>query len=151
MRSLARAGSQLPAPMLALLKARATILMMRYGLVSAAAACLDVGVFLLLLSADVLAVPASVAGYLCGTQLHWLLSTRFVFAHGVRNELGARRAQQAMFFASAVVGLVCNAGIIAASVELEVPLLIGKLVAIVTCFVLVLAMRAMIVFSHRRA
>lgn len=123
----------------------------RYVLISGAALALDFGVFLALLAAAANPVAASVAGYLCGTQLHWLLSTRLVFASGVRQDPFARRRQQVMFFASAAVGVTCNAGIVALSQYLSVPLALGKLAAIGASFVLVLAVRASIIFARREA
>ena len=123
----------------------------RYFLISCAAFALDLAVFLQLLRLDVSAVAASVIGYLCGTQLHWLLSTRLVFAAGVRQDRTARRRQQGLFFASAAVGVTCNAGIVAASEALMIPLLIGKLAAIGASFVLVLVVRATIIFAHKDA
>ena len=134
-----------------LLRGATLALVARYTVISAISLGLDLFVFLRLLEADVGAVPASVAGYLCGTQLHWLLSTRAVFSAGVRKEAGARRRQQVMFFASAVIGVTCNAGIVAASEWLLIPLLIGKLVAVATSFVLVLLLRATVIFAPTQA
>jgi putative flippase GtrA len=125
--------------------------LLRYVLISGAAFALDLAVFLWLLRLGVAPVPASVAGYLCGTQLHWLLSTRLVFAAGVRQDRAARRRQQVLFFVSAAVGVTCNAGIVAASEALMVPLLLGKLAAIGASFVLVLAVRATIIFARKDA
>lgn len=125
--------------------------LVRYTAISGLAFALDLAVFLLLWQSGVAPVPASVAGYLCGTQLHWLLSTRLVFAAGVRQDRAARRRQQGLFFASAAVGVTCNAGIVAASEALMIPLLIGKLAAIGASFVLVLAVRATIIFAHKHA
>jgi putative flippase GtrA len=127
---------------------RATLaLVLRYTAISGVALSLDMAVFLALLASDVAPVPASVAGYLCGTQLHWLLSTRTVFAAGVRKAWGARRVQHVLFFGSAAIGLACNAGIVAASEALAVPLVLGKLAAIGTSFVLVLLLRATVIFA----
>jgi putative flippase GtrA len=123
----------------------------RYLAISALAFALDFAVFLQLLVWEVSPVTASVAGYLCGTQLHWLLSTRLVFAGRVRQGRAARRRQQVLFFASAAVGVTCNAGIVALSEALLVPLVIGKLAAIGVSFVLVLAVRATIIFAHKDA
>ena len=125
--------------------------LVRYGMISAASLTLDLAVFLLLLQGGVSPVSASVAGYLCGTQLHWLLSTRLVFAAGVRQDRAARRRHQVLFFASAAVGVTCNAGIVAASEMLMIPLLIGKLAAIGASFVLVLVVRTTIIFAHKQA
>ena len=47
------------------------------------------------------------------------------------------------------MGVTCNAGIVAASQALMVPLLIGKLAAIGASFVLVLVVRATIVFARK--
>ncbi len=124
-------------------------LVLRYTAISAVSLGLDLAVFLALLAYDVAAVPASVAGYLCGTQLHWLLSTRTVFAAGVRRQWGARRMQHVLFFGSAAIGLACNAGIVAASEALLVPLVLGKLAAIGTSFVLVLLLRATVIFAGK--
>ena len=123
----------------------------RYVLISGLAFALDLTVFLQLLPLGVSPALASVAGYLCGTQLHWLLSTRLVFAARVRQNPAARRRQQVLFFASAAVGVTCNAGIVAASEALMIPLLIGKLAAIGASFVLVLVVRATIIFAHKQA
>lgn len=123
----------------------------RYVLISGLAFALDLTVFLQLMPLGVSPVMASVAGYLCGTQVHWLLSTRLVFAAGVRQDQVARRRQQVLFFASAAVGVTCNAGIVAASEVLLIPLLIGKLAAIGASFVLVLVVRATIIFAHKDA
>lgn len=143
-----RAAQSPQAACQALLGGANTAQLARYILISGLAFALDLAMFLLLLTLAVAPVPASVAGYLCGTQLHWLLSTRLVFAAGVRQDRAARRRQQGLFFASAAVGVTCNAGIVAASEALMVPLLIGKLAAIGASFVLVLVVRATIIFAR---
>jgi hypothetical protein len=74
-----------------------------------------------------------------------------VFAAGVRQDRAARRRQQGVFFASAAVGVTCNAGIVAMSEALMVPLLIGKLAAVGASFVLVLVVRSTIIFARRDA
>lgn len=122
----------------------------RYIVISGGALALDVAVFLALLAAGVAAVPASVGGYLAGTQLHWLLSTRLVFSDGLRQDRAARRRQQGLFFASAAIGVTCNAGIVALSQALDLPLMLGKLAAIGASFVLVLAVRASLIFAAPR-
>lgn len=122
----------------------------RYVLISGAAFALDFAVFMALIMTAVAAVPASVAGYLCGTQLHWLLSTRLVFAAGVRQDPAARRRQQVLFFVSAAIGVTCNAGIVALSEAFLIPLALGKLAAIGVSFVLVLAVRASLIFAQTK-
>jgi putative flippase GtrA len=146
-----RAGQSPQAAIQALLGGAGLAQLGRYVLISGLAFGLDLSVFLLLLPLGTSPVLASVAGYLGGTQLHWLLSTRLVFAAGVRQDRAARRRQQVLFFASAAVGVTCNAGIVAASQAFMVPLLIGKLAAIGTSFVLVLAVRATIIFANKQA
>jgi putative flippase GtrA len=146
-----RAGQTPQAAVQALLGGANRAQLARYVLISGLAFALDLSVFLVLLPLGTSPVLASVAGYLCGTQLHWLLSTRLVFAAGVRQDRAARRRQQVLFFASAAVGVTCNAGIVAASQAFMVPLLIGKLAAIGTSFVLVLAVRATIIFAQKDA
>ena len=146
-----RAGQRPLAAVLALIGGANSTQLARYVLISGLAFALDLTVFLQLMPLGVSPVLASVAGYLCGTQLHWLLSTRLVFAAGVRQDRAARRRQQMLFFASAAVGVTCNAGIVAASEALMIPLLIGKLAAIGASFVLVLVMRATIIFANKEA
>jgi putative flippase GtrA len=146
-----RAGQSPQAAVQALLGGTNRAQIARYVLISGLAFALDLTVFLQLMPLGVSPVMASVAGYLCGTQLHWLLSTRLVFAAGVRQNPAARRRQQVLFFASAAVGVTCNAGIVAASEALMVPLLIGKLAAIGASFVLVLVVRATIIFATKDA
>ena len=146
-----RAGQTPQAAVQALLGGANGAQLARYVLISGLAFALDLTVFLQLMPLGVSPVWASVAGYLCGTQLHWLMSTRLVFAAGVRQDAAARRRQQVLFFASAAVGVTCNAGIVAASEALMVPLLIGKLAAIGASFVLVLVVRATIIFAHKDA
>ena len=101
---LVRAAQSPQAAVQALLGGANLAQLFRYGLISGAAFALDLGIFLALLGYGISPVTASVAGYLCGTQLHWLLSTRLVFAAGVRQDRTARRRQQGLFFASAAIG-----------------------------------------------
>lgn len=147
---LHRAGAALQAPAQLVTGGASMSQLGRYVLISGAAFALDFAVFLALLTANVAAVPASVAGYLCGTQLHWLLSTRLVFAAGVRHDPVARRRQQMLFFVSAAIGVTCNAGIVALSEAFLIPLALGKLAAIGVSFVLVLAVRASLIFAHAK-
>ncbi len=121
----------------------------RYIGISGLALALDIAAFMLLIAFAVNPVVASVCGYLAGTQLHWMLSTRMVFAAGVNHDPAIQRRQQLMFFASAVLGISCNGGIVALGETLDAPLFISKALAIATSFVLVLVLRASIIFGRR--
>lgn len=65
----------------------------RYVLASASATVIDLGTFLLLYAAGVYSGLAAVAGYALGTLLHWLISSRAVFADRLA-EPGLKRGGQ---------------------------------------------------------
>ena len=118
----------------------------RYIVVSAAALVTDMGVFLTALYGGMDAVLAAVLGYCCGIQLHWLLSTRFVFAGGVRQKRVARFGQQAMFVASGLLGLMVTGAVVAAGRELGVAPELSKMFAVGASFSLTWALRALVIF-----
>lgn len=118
----------------------------RYIAVSAAALVTDMGVFLVALNAGMDAVLAAALGYCCGIQLHWLLSSRFVFADGVRSPGRARFGQQTLFVASGLVGLMITSGVVAVGRELGFAAEFSKLVAVAASFAITWLLRAVVVF-----
>ena len=123
----------------------------RYLLASAGALAVDMGVFLALLSASAQAVPASLAGYMLGIVVHWLLSSRAVFAADVATGGTARGWQKALFVCSALIGLGLTTLIVAAGERLGIDPRLAKLAAIGTSFLATWLLRSQIVFRQRIA
>jgi putative flippase GtrA len=105
----------------------------RYFLVGGAAACVDIGLFMLF--AQYLGFPylrVSAASFVAATFVNYFLSVRFVFVSGVKF---AKRWEIALVFLVSVVGLGLNQLILAACVELAAfNLLLAKLTATGTVF-----------------
>lgn len=118
----------------------------RYILVSAAALAMDMGVFLATLYSGVDAVLAAVLGYCCGIQLHWFLSTRFVFASGVRETRPARVGQHILFVASGLIGLMVTGAVVGIGQELGVAAELSKIAAVAASFTITWALRALVIF-----
>ena len=117
-----------------------------YVAASVLALGLDLGCFLAALALGIPAVPASVAGYGAGLALHWVLSTRYVFAAETVREGPARTGQKLMFGASALVGLGLTAGIVAAGEALALDPRLGKLVAVGASFLVTWRLRRKVIF-----
>lgn len=118
----------------------------RYVLASVGALAADMAAFLALLGTGLAAAPASAAGYTLGILVHWLLSSRAVFADGVAARGLARARQKALFVISALVGLALTTAIVGLSVWAGVNAMIAKLVAIAMSFLATWLMRSHIVF-----
>ena len=127
-----------------------SIRMVRYVFASVAALGCDLAVFFAMLLAGTDPVVAAVIGYSSGILLHWLLSSRMVFAIGVATNGTERIRQKVLFVASALAGLTLTMGIVAVGAELGVAPQIAKAVAIVVSFAATYVLRAGIVF-HRKA
>jgi putative flippase GtrA len=100
----------------------------RYFAVGGAAACVDIGLFMVFaqgLGYAYLRVAA--ASFVVATLVNYVLSVRFVFVSGVRFR---RRWEVALVFMVSAVGLALNQAILAACVELaRFNLLFAKLSA----------------------
>lgn len=118
----------------------------RYILVSAAALAMDMGVFLAALYSGMDAVLAAVLGYCCGIQLHWILSTRFVFASGVRESRSARFGQHVLFIASGLIGLMVTGAVVAIGQEIGIMAELSKIGAVGASFTITWALRALVIF-----
>jgi len=100
----------------------------RYFLVGGAAACVDIGLFLL--GTAVLDLPylrVNAFSFIAATLVNYFLSVRFVFVSGGRFR---RRWEIVLVFAVSAVGLGLNQLILAAGVEMAhfIPI-VAKLVA----------------------
>jgi len=89
---------------------------------------------------------AAVVAYCVGLQVHWALSTRWVFAPERVREGAARRAQFGMFVGSALVGLAITALTVAVGEALGGDPRAAKLVAVGLSFTATFALRRAIVF-----
>lgn len=126
-------------------------LFLRYVAVSIAALATDMIVFLLLLEASVPSVAASAIGYSAGILAHWILSSRKVF-HDRVSEKGtsARMQQKAMFFASALLGLLMTVAIVGVGTALGTDPRLAKVIAIIISFLLTYALRNIVIFRQAR-
>jgi putative flippase GtrA len=117
----------------------------RYSAASALALTLDFAVYLLLTAGEMQPVLAGVIGYSTGLLLHFVLSSRFVFAHT------AAKAQARLFgeFAlSGLAGIGTTAVVMAlATGAAGLPGLPAKALAAGASFLLVYWLRCTIVFA----
>ncbi|WP_245755730.1 GtrA family protein [Qipengyuania nanhaisediminis] len=118
----------------------------RYMVASFAGTIVDLGGFLLLYANGMAPVGAATASYILGVAIHWIVSSRFVFADRLARPGMARGAQQVLFVLSALAGLAITAGIVWFAGEAEVDPRIGKLVAMGASFLAVWTIRLLFVF-----
>lgn len=123
------------------------IIYARYLLASAVALGADLACFFLLLYLQVPAVPAAMAGYIFGLGVHWLLSSRLVFAQQTANSPADRMRQRLLFVASALVGLAITAAIVGLGRQLGFDPRLAKLVAVGISFQATYILRRTIVFA----
>lgn len=118
-----------------------------YVAASAIALGTDGGLFLILLDAGLTPVVASSLGYIGGIFVHWLVSSRLVFADGTAAPGSSeRRKQKALFIGSALVGLAITAAIVGGGAALGLDPRIAKLVAIAVSFQATYLLRRHVVF-----
>lgn len=122
------------------------IVLVRYILASVGALAVDMGTFLALLSAGVPPVAASALGYCVGIAVHWILSSRKVFADQVASGGRDRTRQKAMFVVSAMIGLGVTTVIVGAASAGGLDPRLAKLVAIVVSFAVTWFLRKRVVF-----
>ena len=116
---------------------------------SATGTVIDLGSFLLLFRYGVPAVGAAIAGYVLGMVAHWFVSSRYVFADRLAVPGLARGGQQVLFAASAGVGLLLTAGIVAAVQNSGGDPRLGKLLAMLVSFACVFLIRLIWVFRAK--
>lgn len=120
---------------------------LNYLLASALALGSDAGLFLLLLDAGLAPVPASATGYCAGILVHWLISSRLVFADGAAARgTGERHRQKLLFVGSAIIGLVVTTVIVGGGSALGIDPRLAKLAAIIVSFQTTYLLRRHIVF-----
>lgn len=120
---------------------------LRYLLASVVALLADTGLFITLYHGGMAAMAASAIGYVTGIAVHWLVSSRAVFADSTAARgTGARNQQKALFVGSALVGLVLTIGIVGAGEALGLDPRIAKLVAIIVSFQATYMLRRHVVF-----
>ena len=122
------------------------IVLVRYILASVGALAVDMGTFLALLSAGVPPVAASATGYAIGIAVHWILSSRKVFADHVAEGGLERTKQKAMFVISALIGLGVTTVIVGGASAAGLDPRAAKLCAIVVSFAVTWLLRKRVVF-----
>ena len=122
------------------------IVLVRYILASVGALAVDMGTFLALLSAGGRPVAASAVGYAIGIAVHWILSSRKVFADQVASGGIERARQKAMFVVSALIGLGVTTLIVGGASAAGADPRAAKLVAIVVSFAVTWLLRKRVVF-----
>ena len=120
---------------------------LRYIGASVLALATDAGLFLVLLAGGMTPVSASATGYIMGILVHWLVSSRLVFADGAAARgSGERNRQKALFVGSALVGLAITTGIVGGGSALGLDPRIAKLIAIAVSFQATYMLRRHVVF-----
>jgi putative flippase GtrA len=125
------------------------ITFLRYIGASGFALAADMGLFLLLLGAGLLAPAASAISYTVGIGAHWLVSSRLVFAEGAAPSGAERWRQKFLFLLSAFVGLALTVAIVTLGDMAGFDPRLAKLAAIGVSFVATYILRKSIVFAVR--
>lgn len=126
---------------------RGEVRWLNYLLASVLALGSDAVLFLLLLDSGLAPMPASAVGYCTGILVHWLVSSRLVFADGAAARgTGERHRQKMLFVGSALVGLAVTTAIVGTGSALGLAPRLAKLAAIVVSFQTTYLLRRHIVF-----
>ena len=145
-------GAMLPVTKLIASVRRGEIRWLNYLLASGLALGSDAGLFLLLLDAGMTPVTASATGYCAGILVHWMVSSRLVFADGAAARgTGERHRQKLLFVGSALIGLAVTTAIVGGGSVLGLDPRLAKLVAIVVSFQTTYLLRRHIVFRTATA
>lgn len=119
----------------------------RYGLASVVALGGDVALFLILLAVGFSAALSASFGYVVGIVIHWLISSRLVFAEGAARSSSARKRQKALFLGSALIGLALTTAIVAFGRMAGLMPPVAKAIAIGVSFQVTYLLRKLIVFA----
>ncbi|NBC37026.1 GtrA family protein [Novosphingobium sp. FSY-8] len=119
---------------------------LRYLGASVVALGADMGCFLGLLRLGLAAAGASALGYGVGIIVHWLVTSRAVYADQVAMQGAQRHRQKLLFVASALVGLGITTGMVGLAAMAGFDPRMAKLAAIGTSFVATWALRHHVVF-----
>lgn len=123
---------------------------LRYLVASAFALWIDLGTFLALLSLGFEAAIAAAVGYTLGIVVHWVISSRVVFADGVTQRGPDRDRQKAPFIGSALAGLALTIAIVGLGTGLGLDPRLAKLAAIAASFTLTWLLCERVVFRVAR-
>ena len=134
--------------MLAMLQRLRDVRLIRYIVASAIALGIDLGSFLIMLSLGTMAVAASAASYTLGILVHWLISSRKVFADTVAARGIERTKQKALFVVSALAGLALTTAIVGAADLAGLDPRLAKLFAVAASFALTWLLRSKVIFRH---
>lgn len=124
---------------------RATYL--RYLAASVVALGVDFSLFVALQPTGMPIALLSALSYSAGILVHWLISSRLVFAGELRDVGIDRARQQALFLLSAFAGLLITVAIVSLAVQFGIDARLAKLVAVATSFQATYLLRAKIVFA----
>jgi putative flippase GtrA len=119
----------------------------RYLSASVIALGADLATFLLLLRSGTGAVGASLAGYSLGLCVHWLLSSRLVFADKRAVTAQEKMRQKALFLGSALVGLAITGSVVGIGHFLGIDPRLAKLGAVALSFQATYLLRRTVVFG----
>lgn len=120
---------------------------LRYVLASVVALAADISLFLAMNAAGMPLMLVSAGSYCAGIAVHWILSSRLVFGTALRPEGTARRQQQMLFIASALVGLATTVAVVGLLNLVGIDVRAGKVAAIAISFQLTWWLRSRIVFA----
>jgi putative flippase GtrA len=120
---------------------------MRYGIGRGVALGSDVALFVVLLHVGMPSVAAAICGYCFGIVIHWLISSRLVFAATAAPSGPARTRQKALFVGSALAGLLVTTIIMELASLVGLIPLMAKLGAIVVSFQFTYMLRRSFVFT----
>ncbi len=120
---------------------------LRYFGASVASLGVDVAMFLLLCAGGMPPAAAAAAGYCGGIVSHWLISSRLVFADGLRAAGAERGRQQLLFLSTALAGLAITIAIVGLADVWGLDARLAKLVAIVVSFQATYLLRSKLVFG----
>jgi len=120
---------------------------LRYLAASVVALGVDFSLFLALQVTGMPIALLSALSYGAGIVVHWLISSRLVFAGELRDVGIDRARQQALFLLSAFAGLLITVAIVSLAVQFGFDARLAKLVAIAASFQATYLLRSKIVFA----
>ena len=119
---------------------------LRYVAASGMALGADASCFFLLVALGLRPGLAAALAYCVGIAVHWLISSRAVFAHELADRGAERTRQKMMFVGSALAGLALTTAIVSGGAAFGINLAVTKGIAVAASFTLTWLMRRWIVF-----
>lgn len=120
----------------------------RYSFASASGTVIDLAAFGLLVWGSIAVWIAAPVGYALGTLWHWQVSSRMVFADRTAAKGQGRARQQALFVASALMGLALTTCIVTLAVQSGFDPATAKFAAMCVAFTSVWLVRLLFVFAQ---